>query len=61
MRRLLAARLLQSVIVVLLSFMSPDYIHNMWNDFSGKLLLGGGFVMQMMGLFVIRKIVDIEV
>jgi tight adherence protein B len=52
---------LPAALIVLLAFLSPDYIHNMWNDFSGKLLLGGGFVMQMLGLLVIRKIVDIEV
>jgi len=52
---------LPAALVVLLSFMSPGYIQGMWNAPSGKLLLAGGFLMQMAGLFVIQKIVDIEV
>jgi tight adherence protein B len=52
---------LPAILLVLLSVMSPGYIDGMWNDGMGKLILGAGFVMSLLGLFVIRKIVEIDV
>jgi tight adherence protein B len=48
-------------LVVMLSIMSPGYISGMWHDELGKFILGAGFVMEVLGLLVIRKIVEIEV
>ena len=47
--------------VVMLTFMSPGYIVGMWHDGTGRILLGAGFLMELFGLLVIRKIVEIEV
>jgi tight adherence protein B len=48
-------------LVLAMSFMSPGYISGMWTDAIGKYILGASFVMEVLGLLVIRKIVDIEV
>ena len=48
-------------LVVMLSVVSPGYISGMWLDPLGKIILGASLVMAVLGLLVIRKIVDIEV
>jgi tight adherence protein B len=48
-------------LVVMLSVVSPGYIVGMWADPVGKIILGASFVMEVLGLIVIRKIVEIEV
>lgn len=47
--------------VILLSFLSPTYISSMWNTSSGRLIMGVGFVLELLGLMVIRKLVEIDV
>jgi tight adherence protein B len=47
--------------VVLLSLLSPSYISSMWAATSGRVIMGVGFVLELLGLLVIRKLVDIEV
>lgn len=42
-------------------FLNRDYIMSLFKDDMGRYLLGGAIVMQLMGAFVIRKIVDIKV
>jgi tight adherence protein B len=48
-------------LVVMLSLIHPGYIGGMWQEFFGKILLVVGFVMALLGLLVIRKLVDIDV
>ncbi len=48
-------------LILVLSMVSPHYIQGMWSAMSGRLILATGFVMQVLGLLVIRRIVDIEV
>ena len=48
-------------LVLALSFMSPGYISGMWTDSFGRVILAASFVMEVLGLLVIRKIVEIEV
>lgn len=48
-------------LILALSFMSPGYISGMWADAIGRIILGASFVMEVLGLLVIRKIVEIEV
>lgn len=52
-------------IPVLLAFalilLNPKYIQGMWADPVGKVILIAGLVMDLIGLVVIRKLVDIEV
>ncbi len=40
---------------------SPDYIAPLITDSLGRMLLGAAVVMEIVGFFVIKKIVDIEV
>jgi tight adherence protein B len=47
--------------VLLLSVMSPTYIASMWNAPSGRIIMAVGFGLELVGLMVIRKLVDIDV
>ncbi|HLG70955.1 MAG TPA: type II secretion system F family protein [Chloroflexota bacterium] len=47
--------------VVALSLLSPGYISGMWRDELGKIILSASAVMELVGLLVIRKIVEIDV
>jgi len=49
------------LLVAVLSVLNPSYIHGMWQDPAGKVILVAGFVMELLGLLVVRKLVDIEV
>jgi tight adherence protein B len=40
---------------------APDYFHKMWDHPNGRMILGFAFLMQLLGGFAIRKIVDIKV
>jgi tight adherence protein B len=40
---------------------APDYFHKMWDHPNGRMILGFAFIMQILGGFAIRKIVDIKV
>jgi tight adherence protein B len=40
---------------------APDYFHKMWDHPNGRMILGFAFIMQLLGGFAIRKIVDIKV
>lgn len=40
---------------------APDYFHTMWDNPSGRAVLGFGFLMQLLGSLAIRKIVNIKV
>jgi tight adherence protein B len=48
-------------LILILSVINPGYIGGMVAQTSGRLMLGLGFVMELLGLLVIRKIVDIDV
>ncbi|MHB8620913.1 MAG: type II secretion system F family protein [Chloroflexota bacterium] len=48
-------------LVLLLSMLNPSYLAGMWHSDGGRGILAAGFVMEALGLLVIRKIVDIEV
>lgn len=49
------------IVAVLLFFISPDYLLLLVNDPTGKMLLIGAVCGQIIGFFVIRKIVNIKV
>ena len=40
---------------------APNYFHTMWDNPSGRAVLGFGFLMQLLGSLAIRKIVNIKV
>jgi len=40
---------------------APDYFHKMWDHPSGRTILGGAFLLQLLGWLTIRKIVNIRV
>jgi tight adherence protein B len=46
---------------VVMYFLNREYIMSLFKDDMGRWLLGGTIVMQLIGAFVIRKIVDIKV
>ncbi|MCY2973633.1 MAG: type II secretion system F family protein [Planctomycetota bacterium] len=46
---------------VVMYFLNREYIMSLFKDDMGRWLLGGTIVMQLVGAFVIRKIVDIKV
>ncbi|MFN9912215.1 MAG: type II secretion system F family protein, partial [Pirellulaceae bacterium] len=46
---------------VVMYFLNRDYILSLFKDDMGRWMLGIAIVMQLIGAFVIRKIVDIKV
>jgi len=42
-------------------FTNKDYVMKLFTDPMGQWMLGGAIVMQLMGAFVIKKIIDIKV
>ena len=42
-------------------FTNRDYIMKLFTDPMGQWMLGGAIVMQLVGAFVIKKIIDIKV
>jgi tight adherence protein B len=46
---------------IFMAMVAPDYFHKMWDNPSGKAVLGFAVVMQLLGGLAIRKIVDIKV
>ena len=41
-------------------FSSPDYISLLWNDKTGHMLLAGGGVWMLMGILVMRKMINFK-
>jgi tight adherence protein B len=52
---------LPPIIVVTMISISPGYIHPLFADPIGHILIVGGIVLQTVGYFVIRKIIRIQV
>ncbi|HEX8815516.1 MAG TPA: type II secretion system F family protein [Terriglobales bacterium] len=52
---------LPPIIVVTMISISPGYIHPLFADPIGHILIVGGIVLQTIGYFVIRKIIRIQV
>jgi len=48
-------------LAIFMVIVAPDYFHTMWDNPSGRAVLGFGFLMQLLGSLAIRKIVDIKV
>lgn len=48
-------------LVLLLTVSSPGYITQMWDDPAGKLILGLGGGLEVLGLLVIKRLVDVDV
>ncbi len=44
----------------LIAFLNPVYMAPLWNTSLGRTLAIGGFVLQLMGYLVIRRIVDVR-
>jgi tight adherence protein B len=53
--------LMPIVMVVILSFVAPDYLPEMAKDSDGKWMIAGAVVCQIIGYLVMRRIVDIKV
>lgn len=45
----------------ILTVLAPDYLLSMVKEPAGQWLLGTAIVMQLLGIFVIRKIIDIKI
>ena len=43
-----------------LTFINPDYLNLLFGTTSGRLLLGGAVVLELIGFFIIRRIIDIK-
>ncbi len=59
-----SARILLAIpifIVVALHFLNPEYIHLLFSDQAGKIMAGVAVVMMIIGIFIIRRMIDIEV
>lgn len=48
-------------IALFMLMVAPDYFHKMWDNPSGRAVLGFGVLMQILGSLMIRKIVNIKV
>ncbi len=46
---------------VMMLMLAPDYFRRMWDLPTGRSILGMAFLLQLLGWFTIRKIVDIKV
>jgi tight adherence protein B len=49
------------VLGMVLNWMRPDLMNPMFDDYFGYLLISGVFIMEALGIFLIRKIVNIDV
>lgn len=66
---LAAQQVLSGVIIGILPFVvagfiiviNPDYIEPLFHKLAGQLMLGGALVMEIFGVVLIKKILDIEV
>ena len=52
---------LPAVLGIILSYLSPDHMNTLFTDPMGKTMLMGAGVMQTVGYFWIRKVIQIEV
>jgi tight adherence protein B len=52
---------LPPVIVIVMEIMNPSFIRPLFDDPIGHTLIVGGLVLQTLGYFVIRKIIQIQV
>ncbi|MGE5174885.1 MAG: type II secretion system F family protein [Hyphomicrobiales bacterium] len=48
-------------IALFMLMVAPDYFHKMWDNPTGRAVLGFGVLMQILGSLMIRKIVNIKV
>jgi tight adherence protein B len=48
-------------VLVALRFLNPDYGNVMYEDPMGRLMLGGAAVMMLVGIFIMMRMVKIEV
>jgi len=46
---------------VFMLMVAPDYFHKMWDNPSGRTVLGAAFLLQLLGWLTIRRIVNIRV
>jgi tight adherence protein B len=49
------------VVVAILAIFSPDFVHPLFYDYAGHILLVASIALQTTGYFVIRKIIKIQV
>jgi Flp pilus assembly protein TadB len=49
------------VVIGVILLLNPDYFMILINDRTGNYLLGGAFIMQLLGIYIIRRIVDIRI
>jgi tight adherence protein B len=52
---------LPPIIVLIMEVMNPDFIKPLFNDPIGHLLIVIGVILQTIGFFLIRKIIQIQV
>ena len=52
---------LPPVLMIVMFYMNPQYLMPLFGDSLGHKMLIGGIVMQLLGAFVIKKIIDIKV
>jgi len=43
------------------TFLNPDYMAVLWRDPRGHYLIGTALVMQVTGMLIVRKILDIKI
>jgi tight adherence protein B len=53
--------LLPVFIALGITVINPEYINLLFTRTAGQVMLAGGVMMELIGMFVIKKILDIEV
>ena len=53
--------LLPVALAAILSIINPSYLAPLWEDPIGRVAIGAALVLELIGFFVIKRIVDIEV
>jgi tight adherence protein B len=48
-------------LLLVLLFLQPSYLGHMWAETAGRIMLGAGFLLDVMGLLAIRRLIQIEV
>ena len=58
---LLGVLLVGTVIAGFIMMLNPGYLTPLFHEFVGQLLLGGALLMELFGVVLIKRILDIEV
>ena len=48
-------------LAAILSFVNPTYLDPLWNEDMGRMAVAGGIILEIIGFYVINRIVNIDI